>query len=143
MSSARDTGGFSFKEARSRNMRAVRGKDTKLELVVRRAAHGLGLRFRLHRKDLPGRPDLTFPRWRTVVFVNGCFWHQHEGCSKGVIPKTHSQFWRSKLSGNVDRDNRSRVELQKRGWRVFVAWECEVQRLGATKMISDWFGGPS
>lgn len=140
MSSARATGGFSFTEARSRNIWAVRGKDTKPELVVRRAAHGLGLRFRLHRKDLPGRPDLTFPRWHTVIFVHGCFWHQHEGCSKGVIPKSHSQFWRSKLSGNVERDNRSRVELQKRGWRVFVAWECEVKRLSATKIIRDWFG---
>jgi DNA mismatch endonuclease (patch repair protein) len=140
MSSERDTGGFSFTEARSRNMRAVRGKDTKLELVVRRAAHGLGLRFRLHNWDLPGRPDLTFPRWRTVVFVNGCFWHQHEGCPKGVIPKSNTKFWKSKLSGNVERDNRNRVELQKRGWRVFVAWECEVKRFGATKIMRDWFG---
>jgi DNA mismatch endonuclease (patch repair protein) len=126
-------------EIRSRNMRAVRGKDTKPELAVRSAAHGLGLRFRLFRKDLPGRPDLTFQKWRTVIFVNGCFWHQHGGCRKGALPKSNIEFWKSKLSDNILRDRRNRKELQKRGWRVFVIWECDVKRLGAVDVIRGLF----
>lgn len=127
------------REARSRNMRAVRGKDTKPELAVRRAAHGLGLRFRLFRRDLPGRPDLTFPKWRAVIFVNGCFWHQHAGCSKGVLPKSNVTFWKTKLSDNILRDRRNRLKLQKQGWRVFVVWECDVKRLGAADIIRGLF----
>src|SRR5579871_4774737 len=90
--------------ARSANMRAVRAQDTYPELAVRRAAHRLGLRFRLYQRDLPGRPDLTFPRWRTIIFVNGCFWHQHAGCKKAVVPAKNRQFWRAKLRRNVERD---------------------------------------
>jgi DNA mismatch endonuclease, patch repair protein len=132
-------GALSRGEIRSRNMRAVRGRDTKPELAVRRAAHGLGLRFRLFRKDLPGRPDLTFPKWRTVIFVNGCFWHQHEGCRKAALPKLNVEFWKAKLSENMLRDRRNRTELQRRGWRVFVVWECDVMRIGAVDIIRGLF----
>jgi DNA mismatch endonuclease (patch repair protein) len=135
-------GAATHREARSRNMRAVRGKDTKPELAVRRAAHGLGLRFRLFRRDLPGRPDLTFPKWRAVIFVNGCFWHQHPGCSKAVLPKSNVTFWKTKLSDNILRDQRNRTKLQKQGWRVFVVWECDVKRLGAADIIRELFQNP-
>src|ERR1700722_16046667 len=89
---------------RTANMRAVRAKDTTPELVVRKVAHKLGLRFRLYQGGLPGRPDLTFRKWRTVVFVNGCFWHQHSGCNKATIPNTNRPFWKAKLARNVERD---------------------------------------
>jgi DNA mismatch endonuclease, patch repair protein len=127
------------KEAKSRNMRAVRGKDTKPELEVRRAAHGLGLRFRLFRRDLPGRPDLTFPKRRTVIFVNGCFWHQHHDCRKSAIPKSNVEFWATKLEKNVLRDQRNFEELQRQGWRVVVVWECDLARFGAAKIVRDVF----
>src|SRR4051812_5135938 len=98
------------KTQRSANMRAVRGKNTAPELAIRKAAHRLGLRFRLHRKDLPGTPDLVFPKWRTVIFVNGCFWHGHVGCRRASIPSSNTEFWRAKLSKNVERDRKNRVE---------------------------------
>jgi DNA mismatch endonuclease (patch repair protein) len=120
-------------------MRAVRDKDTKPELAVRRAAHGLGLRFRLFRRDLPGKPDLTFPKWRAVIFVNGCFWHQHRDCHKAALPKSNVEFWKSKLSENILRDRRNRIELERRGWRVFVVWECDVKRSDAVDIIRGLF----
>ncbi|MGY4177641.1 DNA mismatch endonuclease (patch repair protein) [Bradyrhizobium sp. USDA 4518] len=130
---------MSLREARSRNMRAVRGKDTKPELAVRRAAHGLGLRFRLCRRDLPGKPDLTLAKWRTVIFVNGCFWHQHAGCAKAALPKSNVRFWKSKLEKNVLRDQRNQLELERRGWRVLVIWECDVARSGAVNILRRLF----
>lgn len=114
------------KTQRSANMRAIRGKNTAPEMAVRKAAHRLGLRFRLHRKDLPGRPDLVFPKWRTVIFVNGCFWHGHAGCRRAKIPSSNTEFWREKLSRNVDRDRRNLIELQDRGWHVEVIWQCDI-----------------
>jgi len=112
-------------EQRSRVMSRVRGKDTTPELIVRRIAHALGLRFRLQRRDLPGTPDLVFPRWRTAVFVHGCFWHRHPGCRRASIPQTRIEFWRSKLARNVERDRAASAALKKAGWRVAVVWECE------------------
>ena len=126
-------------EIRSRNMRAVRGKDTKPELAVRRAAHGLGLRFRLCRRDLPGKPDLVFAKWRTAIFVNGCFWHQHDGCPKAAIPKSNVQFWEAKLAKNVSRDQRNHIELEKRGWRVVTIWECDIRRSGPVGIVRSLF----
>src|SRR6267154_552578 len=120
-------------------MRAVLGKDTKPELAVRRAAHRLGLRFRLSRRDLPGRPDLTFPKWRTVIFVNGCFSHQHGDCHKGTLPKSNVDFRKSKLSENILRDRRNHMELQRQGWRVFVIWECELARSHAVDILREVF----
>lgn len=113
--------------SRSRNMAAIRGKDTLPELNVRRMIHGLGLRFRLHRRDLPGRPDIVLPRHRTVVFVHGCFWHRHEGCRYTTTPKTRLEFWQAKFDENVARDYRNRIALAGMGWRVLVVWECELR----------------
>ena len=111
---------------RSRNMAAIRGKDTAPELAVRRILHAMALRFRLHRKDLPGRPDIVLPKHRTVVFVHGCFWHRHEGCRYATTPKTRQEFWQTKFAANVERDSRNRTDLQQLGWRVIVVWECEL-----------------
>lgn len=106
-------------------MRAVRGRDTTPEMAVRRMVHGMGYRFRLHRKDLPGRPDLVLPRLRSVIFVNGCFWHRHEGCRRATLPKANSTFWREKLERNANRDSSNVCALQGAGWNVLVVWECE------------------
>lgn len=114
-------------ESRSALMRRIRGKDTVPEMIVRRAAHRLGLRFRLHRKDLVGTPDLVFPSRRTVVFVHGCFWHQHPGCVRASRSKTRPEYWRTKLERNVARDNKVQQELEAQGWRVIVIWECETR----------------
>lgn len=111
--------------ARSRIMSAIRGKDTKPEMVVRSALHNAGLRFRLHRRDLPGTPDIVLPKHRAVVMVHGCFWHHH-GCRKSVWPKTRAEFWRKKILANVDRDRRTSYFLRAAGWREFVVWECEI-----------------
>ena len=106
-------------------MRRVRGKDTSPERAVRRAAHSLGYRFRLHRRSLPGTPDLTFPRLRKVIFVHGCFWHRHPGCRRTTTPKTRATYWREKFDQNVARDRRNAVALEALGWEVLVVWECE------------------
>ena len=112
------------KEQRSRNMAAIRDRDTKPEMIVRRLVHRLGYRFRLHRRDLPGRPDLVLPRHRAVIFVHGCFWHQHD-CRYGrVIPTTRTEFWQKKRAENVARDVRNITALHTGSWRVFVVWEC-------------------
>lgn len=112
--------------ARSAVMRAVKSRDTKPEMTVRRAAHALGYRFRLHRKDLPGSPDLVFPRLKTAVFVHGCFWHGHD-CPRGArMPKTNADYWRSKIARNVARDARVRAELEALGWKTLTLWECEL-----------------
>lgn len=110
---------------RSRIMRAVRRANTTPEILVRKAAHGLSLRFRLHRRDLPGTPDLVFPKLRTVVFVHGCFWHRHSGCTRATTPKTRAAFWLEKFDANVTRDKRTTAKLRALGWRVIVIWECE------------------
>ena len=106
-------------------MRRVRGKDTTPERAVRRAAHSLGYRFRLHRRELSGTPDLTFPRLRKVVFVHGCFWHRHAGCRRTTTPKTRAAYWREKFERNVERDRRNVATLRELGWEVLVVWECE------------------
>lgn len=111
--------------ARSALMSRVRACGTTPELAVRRAAHALGYRFRLYRRDLPGTPDMTFPRLGKVIFVHGCFWHRHPGCSRTTTPKTRSVFWREKFERNMIRDRRNTVELRALGWEVLVIWECE------------------
>jgi DNA mismatch endonuclease (patch repair protein) len=114
-------------EQRSRNMAAIRSKDTRAEMRVRSGLHALGLRYRLHRRDLPGKPDLVLPKHRAVVFVHGCFWHMHR-CTYGrPKPATNADFWEQKRKGNVERDRRNTRELQRAGWRVFVIWECETR----------------
>lgn len=113
-------------ERRSWNMSRIKGRDTGPEKRVRSILHRLGFRFTLRRVGLPGKPDVVLPRRRTVVFVNGCFWHQHAGCQNAVLPKTRTDFWVSKLTGNTDRDQRNSSALRRLGWRVLVVWECEL-----------------
>ncbi|GAB3025348.1 very short patch repair endonuclease [Bowmanella dokdonensis] len=112
--------------SRSENMSRIRGKDTQPEFKVRRALWAAGLRYRLHDRSLAGNPDLVFPGRRAVVFVHGCFWHCHEGCSNFRIPKTRSEWWAAKLARNKERDAKVRSELEAAGWSVLVIWECEV-----------------
>lgn len=111
---------------RSRIMALIRGKDTKPELVVRRLTHAMGYRYRLHRRDLPGTPDLVFPRHRKVIFVHGCFWHQHD-CPRGTKPASNTDFWNAKLAANVERDERNRLALTTAGWSALTIWECETK----------------
>jgi DNA mismatch endonuclease, patch repair protein len=113
-------------EARSRMMSGIRGSNTRPELAVRRYLHAQGFRYRLHARELPGRPDIVLPRYRTVVFVHGCFWHRHEGCRFAYRPKSREEFWEPKLEGNAARDARDQQRLRDLGWRVEVVWECEV-----------------
>ena len=108
---------------RSRMMSGIKGKNTVPEMLVRSVAHRLGLRFRLHGK-LPGRPDLVFPKHRSVILVHGCFWHRHD-CGLAAIPKTRTDFWMTKFAGNQDRDRRNRALLEDMGWRVLEVWECQ------------------
>ena len=112
--------------ARSRIMRAIKQKNTKPELAVRRLLHAMGFRFRLHRRDLPGRPDIVLPRRKTVIFVHGCFWHQHAGCRLANVPRTRTEYWLPKLARNQERDASAQALLEELGWRVLVVWECEL-----------------
>jgi DNA mismatch endonuclease, patch repair protein len=111
-------------------MASIRSKDMKPELAVRKLAHRLGYRFRLHRKDLPGKPDLVFPRYKSVIFVHGCFWHRHgeTKCLDGRLPKSNASYWGPKLARNLERDLQHRSELERHGWRVLVIWECETKK---------------
>ncbi|WBY08128.1 very short patch repair endonuclease [Sphingomonas sp. 7/4-4] len=114
---------------RRRIMSAVRGRDTKPEMIVRRLLHAMNYRFRLHRKDLPGSPDIVFGRRRKAIFVHGCFWHRHPGCSKASTPKKRAEFWAEKFDRNVERDRSAEMALQKAGWKTLVVWECETRFL--------------
>ncbi|MCP4150004.1 MAG: DNA mismatch endonuclease Vsr [bacterium] len=116
------------KEKRSKVMSKIRSKDTKPELLLRSALHRRGYRFRIHRKDLPGKPDIVLPKFKTVIFVHGCFWHLHQDCIDGRIPKTQSEKWRKKLEGNVERDKLHEKKLIEMGWHVLTIWECEVEK---------------
>jgi len=116
---------------RSAIMRSVKSRDTKPEMAVRQFVHRLGYRFRLHRKDLPGTPDLVFPRLRKVVFVHGCFWHGHNCVRGDRMPKSNSDYWFAKISRNRERDNQNQALLRAYGWEVFVAWECQIKSLQA------------
>ena len=112
---------------RSYNMSQIKGKNTKPEMLVRQYLHACGLRYRLHTKDLPGKPDIVLPKYKTVVFVHGCFWHQHKGCRYFVVPKTRTEFWMNKIGRNVANDERQQAELTAAGWRVLTVWECELK----------------
>ncbi len=120
-------------DARRRNMSAIRGKDTRPELLVRRYLHSQGFRYRLHVKDLPGKPDIVMRRMRTAIFVHGCFWHHH-GCANSVWPKTRSAFWRKKILGNCSRDRERQRALARMGWNVRVVWECEIGNSALAKL---------
>ncbi|KQQ13299.1 hypothetical protein ASF53_14105 [Methylobacterium sp. Leaf123] len=126
---------------RSEMMRSVGQKNTKPEVLLRSALHLRGLRFRLHRKDLKGRPDIVFPKYRTCMFVHGCFWHRH-GCSRSTTPKSNSSFWHDKFRANVARDRRAVDELLAAGWRVLTVWECGILGKGraeeAAAFVREW-----
>jgi len=116
-------------QQRSRNMAAIKGVNTKPEISVRRVLHRLGYRYRLHRKDLPGRPDIVLPKLRTVIFVHGCFWHSHPCRWGSVVPKTRAEFWAAKRLGTITRDSTKARALEELGWRVLTVWECETRDL--------------
>ena len=114
-------------EQRSRNMSAIKSKNTKPEIAVRKLLHSMGYRFRLHRKDLPGSPDIVLPKYKTVIFVHGCFWHRHENCKYASTPKTRKEFWESKFKANVKRDKEIQEKIKNIGWQSSVIWECELK----------------
>ena len=115
------------KEKRSEVMSLIKSRDTGPEKIIRSLLHSSGLRFRLYGNNLPGTPDLIFPKYKSVLFVNGCFWHYHQKCRDGKIPKSRKAYWKSKLMGNVERDKKNIKKLKKLGWRVMVLWECEIK----------------
>ena len=117
------------RETRSKMMASVRSKDTKPEKKVRSLLHALGYRFRIHRKDLPGNPDIVLVRHKKVIFVHGCFWHQHPGCPKSRRPSSNTEYWNRKLDENIERDRLKSDELKRSGWRVLVVWQCETKNL--------------
>lgn len=126
---------------RSRMMSGIRGRDTKPERLLRRALHRLGLRYRLHVRELPGRPDIVLPRYRAAVLVHGCFWHRHESCRYATTPASNTAFWLEKLEGNVVRDRRNLKQLAAAGWRTATVWECALRHRGSEQVaeeLADW-----
>lgn len=135
---------FLTKQQRSKRMAQIRGKDSAPELALRRALHKLGFRFKLHDKNLPGKPDLVLPKYKSVIFVHGCFWHGHEGCSVANTPKSNTYFWISKFQRNRERDKKNNDLLSLLGWKVIIVWECELNsakkiQLTASKIAQSLF----
>ena len=128
-------------ETRSRIMRAVKGRDTSLEITIRRLIYSMGYRYRLHRKDLPGKPDIVFSSRRKVLFIHGCFWHGH-GCKRGArVPKTNREYWEKKIGRNQARDVKNKAALQALGWEVLIIWECQIKDEAALKQrLSEFLG---
>lgn len=130
------------KATRSRMMAGIGSKNTAPEMRLRRALHARGLRYRLHARALPGKPDIVFPQFRAVLFVHGCFWHRHPGCSLATTPATRSEFWKAKFEGNVSRDGAAVRALRQEGWRVGIVWECEMRKnadvLTAAGAVERW-----
>ena len=116
-------------EQRSRNMSAIKSKNTKPEIKVRKVLHSMGYRFRLHSKDLPGSPDIVLPKYKTVIFVHGCFWHMHENCKYASTPKTRQEFWNKKFKENIKRDSEIQDKIKNLDWRSVVIWECETKNI--------------
>jgi len=113
---------------RSRMMSGIKSKDTQPEMIVRRYLHGLGFRYRLHSSSLPGRPDIVLPKYRTIIFVHGCFWHRHLNCSLAYTPKSNVEMWQKKFSNNVSRDNKVYTDLNHTGWKIIIVWECSLRK---------------
>ncbi len=130
------------KKTRSRMMSGIRGKNTRPEMVLRRALHARGLRYRIHVREIPGRPDIVLPKYRAVVFVQGCFWHRHKGCRFATTPATRTDFWQAKFAANVERDRAAREALSSLGWRVAIVWECALRKSdqaeAAADQVHDW-----
>jgi DNA mismatch endonuclease, patch repair protein len=129
------------KKKRSAMMAAVRQKNTNPEILLRKELFRAGLRYRIHRRDLPGTPDIVFPRERTAVFVHGCFWHRHQGCRRTTSPKTRAEFWMEKFSRNVERDKRVQAALKTKGWKVAIVWECQLLASDGARDIAANFRG--
>jgi len=125
------------KETRSYNMSKIRNKDTKPEILVRKFLHSQGFRYRLHVKDLPGKPDIVLPKYKTAIFVNGCFWHGHEACKYYVVPKTRTEWWLSKINGNIKKDINSNKLLISKGWKVISVWECKLKKKNIDSTLND------
>lgn len=127
------------KETRSRVMSRIRSKDTKPEIIVRSFLFSKGLRFRKNDKRYPGSPDIVLPKYKTVVFVHGCFWHLHEGCKYAVMPKSNVDYWKKKLYGNKERDERNKIELEQLGWKVITVWECQLKNNKLEKTLNELY----
>ncbi|MEO6456259.1 MAG: DNA mismatch endonuclease Vsr [Ginsengibacter sp.] len=123
------------KEIRSKNMAAIKSRNTKPEMLVRRFLHANGFRYKLHDKSLPGRPDIVLPKYKTVIFVHGCFWHGHDGCRYYVVPKTRTEWWLNKINGNIANDTKAIKALKKEGWKIINLWECDLKSLKITKTL--------
>lgn len=129
---------------RSRMMAGIRSKHTRPEVALRRALHARGLRFRLHDRRLPGAPDIVLPKWGTVILVQGCFWHRHEGCRYASVPATRPEFWLQKFDQNVTRDRGNQIRLREQGWRTALVWECAIWNMGASVIagtVHGWLKG--
>ena len=125
------------KEIRSYNMSRIRGKNTKPEILIRKSLFSKGFRYNLHSKNLPGKPDIVLPKYKTVIFVHGCFWHGHEGCQYYVIPKTRTEFWLNKINTNIQNDMKNLISLKNMGWNVITIWECETKKKKNIKVLID------
>jgi DNA mismatch endonuclease, patch repair protein len=126
------------KEKRSYIMSRVKSKDTRPEMLVRKYLYASGFRYRLHSKTLPGKPDLVLPKYKAAIFVHGCFWHNHQDCSRSnLTPKANNEYWKNKINRNVNRDKHSVQQLQELGWRTFVVWECELKKKSIDHNLSD------
>lgn len=123
------------KETRSYNMSRIKGKDTKPEMLVRKFLFSQGFRYRLHDKKLPGKPDVVLAKYKTVLFIHGCFWHGHEGCKYYVVPKTRTDWWLDKIGKNIANDKKAITALQEAGWKVIVIWECELKKAIFTRTL--------
>ena len=128
-------------QARSRMMSGIRGKDTRPEMIVRKALFAAGYRFRLHRKDLPGKPDVVLPGRQIAIFIHGCFWHMHDQCKYAKLPATRPTFWQTKLSGNVTRDQKAIEALLSAGWRVLTVWECATRDTSQADILKNTLTG--
>lgn len=126
------------KATRSYNMSRIRSKDTKPEMIVRKFLFSQGFRYRLHDKKLPGKPDIVLPKYKTVIFVNGCFWHGHKGCKRSSNPKSNQKYWGAKILGNIKRDINNKKRLMKSGWMEISIWECETKKFFVNEGIQDY-----
>ena len=125
------------KKKRSWNMSRIRSKDTKPEMIVRSMLHKIGYRFRLHRKDLPGKPDIVLSKYKTVILVHGCFWHRHKGCKRCTTPSSNKDYWLKKFERNINIDKKNKKELISLGWKIITVWECEIKKIKVlTRRIS-------
>lgn len=133
-------------QKRSEMMSGIKGKNTKPEIIFRKILHSRGFRFRLHNKDLPGKPDLVLPKYKAVIFIHGCFWHGHEDCKLFRLPKSRIDFWQQKITGNMERDKRRLPVLEEAGWRILIVWECALKgkaelAIGSADLAQIWLAG--